>query len=346
MQSLRWQALDIVKAVGVLLMVIVHVVVWWHVPFDYGASEVEGIFYFFLPFLKLIGLFVVILPITAGSSLRFYLERQKSKKEKMLGVIKRSAGLIAIGYLMNLLAFGYGEFLDWDVLQFIGVGFLIIAFMYIYSGIGVVLAAGAIALFSAPYLRFMLDSWNLNYFVAALISNNEGTFFWPLFPWLSFIAYGFLMADIYINGRNIKKFYSIISILSVFILVAAAYRNELLVRPAIANIWGPSIFQAPALTLLGDISVFSLFLICTDAFLKRMKRGGKKIRVSKFGFINAFSRGIFWIYLIHIVVGYRLVNFVQKFSKSVYAMLIVAGALLIAAYLTGAAVVWLKNRRH
>ena len=115
----RWQALDSVKAVGVLLMIILHVAIWWYIPLDYGGDRVPQLFYLFLPVLKFIGLFVIILPITAGASLRFYFRDNIRnnfallKNKKPTRVIKRAFLLICLGYLLNFLAWGKDEFLDW-----------------------------------------------------------------------------------------------------------------------------------------------------------------------------------------------------------------------------------------
>ena len=338
----RWQSLDIVKAVGVFLMIVLHVIIWWYIPIDYGGSEIQSLFYFFLPFLKFIGLFVIIIPITAGASLRFYLENLKTKfrKEKIVKIVRKSLALIVLGYLMNFLAFGYEEWFDWDVLQFIGVGFLILIFMYRFLHISFLWIAGIAVLFSAPYLRVLLGNWKLNYFVAILISNNEGNIFWPFFPWFSFLVYGFLIADIYINHKDKKNIYSALVIVSIFILIAAVHRNELFFRDIITNIWGPGIFQSPTLTLLGDISIFNLLLVFSDIFLKKSKR-------AKFGFLNTFSRGVLWIYVLHIIIGYHLVNIMQRYvSDSVYAMLITMLILFFIAYLIGVLVVWLRGKNN
>src|SRR3989338_9147424 len=125
----RWRGLDIVKAIGVILMVVLHVVMWWYIPYDYGAERVSEMFFFFLPFLKFIGLFVIIIPITAGASLRYFLDENFKDNEKLVMVLKRSFLLIFTGYFMNLLAWGRAEFLDWDVLQFVGVGLALAALM-------------------------------------------------------------------------------------------------------------------------------------------------------------------------------------------------------------------------
>lgn len=338
----RWQSLDIVKAVGVFLMIVLHVIVWWYIPQDYGGSQIQDSFYFFLPFLKLIGLFVVVIPIAAGTSLRFYLEqlRTKSRKEKIVRIVRKSLVLILLGYMMNFLAWGYEEFLDWDVLQFIGVGFLILIFMYRFLNIGFFWIVGIAVLFSAPYLRVLLDNWKLDYFVAILISNNEGSFFWPFFPWFSFLVYGFLIAHIYINHKTKKNIYSALVVTSILILIAAVYKNELFVRDIITNIWGAGVFQAPTLTLLGDISIFNLLLVFSDIFLKKLK-------MAKFGFLSTFSKGILWIYILHIIIGYHLVNIMQRHvSDSIYAMIIAMLILFVIAYLTGVLVVWLRDKNN
>lgn len=337
----RWQSLDIVKAVGVLLMTVLHVIVWWYIPQDYGGSQIQDSFYFFLPFLKFIGLFVIIIPITAGASLRFYLRAgNKLRKENVIKITARSIFLVVLGYLMNFLAFGYEEFLDWDILQFIGVGFLILAFIYNYFHISIMWILGIVVLVFAPYLRVLLDNWKLNYFIAVLISNNEGNFFWPFFPWFSFLVYGFLIAHIYIKHKNKKKIYSTLTIASIVILVFAIYKNELFFHVIMTNVWGPEVFQAPTLTLLGDISIFNLLLVFSDIFLKKIKR-------AKFGFLNTLSRGILWIYILHIISGYHLVNIMQRYvSDSIYVMLITMLILFFIAYLTGALVVWLMNNNN
>lgn len=341
----RWLALDFVKAIGAILMVVLHVVVWWHIPLDYGTegtTKVSDAFFIVLPFLKFIGLFVIIIPITAGASLRFYLKEVLNKKfsilknKKLISIFKRSILLIFLGYLINILAWGKDEFLDWDVLQFIGIGFILLVFMA-KLGVDFLWVIGAFSLFSAPFLRAVLDDWKFNYFIAVLISNDEGNFFWPLFPWFSFLVYGYLVADYYIKNKKRGIFYFATAAVSAIAILIALYQNKLFFMPRVENFWGPEIFQAPTLTILGGISVFNIALIGAEIFLKNVKR-------LMFGFINTFSKGLLWIYILHIIIGYHLINFVNSVSGGIDAMVIAVMLLILLSYLIGVAVVWLKDR--
>ncbi|MBI2101602.1 DUF1624 domain-containing protein [Candidatus Woesearchaeota archaeon] len=334
----RWQALDIVKAFGVLLMIVLHVVMWWYIPFDYGSDKVDGMFFFFLPFLKLIGLFVIIIPITAGASLRYFLKNNFNDGIALLKIIKRSFFLIIIGYAINLLAWGGTELLDWDVLQFVGVSLILTALMARFLPVAFVWIAGALALFSAPLLRIGLDKWKLNYFVAILIGNNEGNFFWPFFPWFSFVAYGFLIAHCHLKYGNGKSMRIALQACGIAAVALALLRGKLFFVDDIRNIWGPGIFQAPTLTLLANIGVFNLLL----AYGERIK----SIKTRKFGIFNVFSRGILWIYVVHIAVGYHIIRLIQsQFSKSPVLMAVAFVFVFALSYLTGAAAVHLKGRR-
>src|SRR3989338_2944403 len=335
----RWRGLDIVKAIGVILMVVLHVVMWWYIPYDYGAERVSEMFFFFLPFLKFIGLFVIIIPITAGASLRYFLDENFKDNEKLVMVLKRSFLLIFTGYFMNLLAWGRAEFLDWDVLQFVGVGLALAALMIRFFSMPFLWIVGALTLISAPFLRMALGKWELNYIIAVLIGNNEGNFFWPFFQWFSFIIYGFFISHYRLTCRNKKNIYLILQIFSFIVLILAFYLNKLFFVDDIRNIWGPGIFQAPTLTLLANIGVFNLMLIFAEKFFKSVK-------TKKFGVINVFGRGILWIYVLHIVIGYYLVNFVKYyFVDSVMAMLITIAFMLVLSYVIGVAAVWLKERK-
>ena len=335
----RWQSLDIVKAFGVLLMIVLHVIMWWYIPFDYGSDKVDDMFFFFLPFLKLIGLFVIIIPITAGASLRYFLKGNFNDNDALLKIIKKSLFLIVIGFLINLLAWGRAEFLDWDVLQFVGVSLIVAALMIRFLPAAFMWLAGALILFSAPLLRIILDKWKFNYFVAVLVSNNEGSFFWPFFPWFSFVVYGFLTAHYYLKYRNRKTMYAVLQVCSILFIGLALLHGKLFFADDIRNIWGPGIFQAPTLTLLANIGVFNLLLVYGENFIK-------KIEARKFGIFNVFSRGILWIYVVHIAAGYHIVRLIQsQFSESPAYMLVAFAFVFALSYLTGAVAVHLKGRR-
>jgi len=261
------------------------------------------------------------------------------KNEKFIHVVKRSVFLIILGYLVNLLTWGKGEFFDWDVLQFIGVSFVVLLIIVRFFPIWFLWVPLAAVLFLAPLMRVVLNSFNLNYFAAVLVGNNEGSFFWPFFPWFSFIVYGFLVSHYILTCVNKKKIYFVLQISSLIILVYALYNSSLFVSDDIRNIWGPGVFQAPALTLLADIGVFNLLLIFADVLIK--------IKTSVFGIFNTFSKGILWIYVLHIPVGYHLVNFMQNYiSTGLYSMFFAIAFLLFMSYGIGAFVVWIKKRKY
>jgi uncharacterized membrane protein len=348
--SKRWQALDIVKAIGVFCMVISHVVVWWYIPSDYGAEIVSDTFFLFIPYLQVIGLFVIIIPISAGAAFRFFIGNDLGNKLRILknkktrAIFKKSIFLVILGFLMNFLAFGHNYVLDWDVLQFIGLSLILMTFMIRFLPISTFWLVGAIVLFSAPILRSYLESWNLNYFIAVLISNYEGDSFWPFFPWFSFIVYGFLIADYFKKSRSLNKIKRdsyIVATISILLLIAAFAKNQLFFQPLVENFWGPYIFQPPTLTVLSHFSIFNLSLI----FVSNVPASQKKF--SRFSFFNTFSKGILWIYVLHISLGYHLVNFTQKFiSDSVIAMFFVIAILIIFSYFIGVAVVLLKSFKN
>src|SRR3989338_7535215 len=124
----RVTELEIIKGIGVFFMIVLHVFVWWYIYDDQGSSITEKEFEQSALFLKLISLFSIILPITAGFALFYNLSRFKTgfNKDKFNEVLKRSFYLLLLGYATNILVYGLDDVISWDVLQFIALSFIVL----------------------------------------------------------------------------------------------------------------------------------------------------------------------------------------------------------------------------
>lgn len=348
--SERWYTLDAIKAVGIIAIIIEHLVVWWFVDeTNYTISPYYNQ-YFFSIFLNSL-IFLTVVPISAGAAFRFYLKpvfNKKIKKNKKAGIfvkntVKKAVLLILIGYLLNFIVFGKDDFLDWDVLQFLGVSFIVSVVILKLSSLFLFSVFGASTLLLSPFLVSILDNYKNNYFVAVLIGNDSGYFFWPFFPHFTAFAFGFLVAHYYLDFKSkskINEFYTYSSAIGFVFIFLAILKNKVFFEVTPVNFWGPNIFQPPVFTAIGLIGINLLFIIILDIILKKKKP-------KDFGVVHVFSSAILWIFIFHLIVGYHAVMLLKNSQYyGAYILILLIFIILILSYALGAFKVWLRKKGH
>ena len=348
MEPKRWVALDCFKVAAIFVMIVWHLSIWWANlnPVIGKGLLMVGVTqwpYLLQVVVAFSGHFVMSIPVIAGASLRFYLDRQGSplnKKKVLVAVAKRAAVLAALGFIMNFLAFGPEYWHLWNVLQLISLSMIIITFFVLYSSPYLLAISGFAVIFAAPFIRNILQG--ANYYPAfALVGDRLGDNIWSFFPWYGVVVYGFLAAHLYL-GFKAKKQENIFRVLfasaSLLIIFIALIRNKFFYAVDLQYPWGPLLFQPPALTVLAQLSVFTILILL-------MNLSSSGIKLSKFGIINVFSKGILWIYIVHMVVGFRLIEFLvdNGFQSSLMLFFIMA-FIFILSYAVGALSVLKKEK--
>lgn len=348
MEAKRWIALDCFKAAAVFVMIAWHLSIWWvNLNPSIGKSLLMvGVTpwpYLLQVIVAFSGHFSMSIPVIAGASLRFYLNKfgTPSNREKILAaIIKRAAVLAVLGFIMNVLAFGPEYWHLWNVLQLISLSMIIIAVFILYSSPYVLAVSGFAVIFAAPFIRSLLQ--DVNYYPAfALIGDRFGDNIWSFFPWFGVIVYGFLISHLYLQFKGKKSEINArvaLASASLLIIFTALLKNKFFYAVDFQYPWGPLLFQPNTLTVLAQLSVFTVLIIMMDFFSSRM-------RIKKFGIINVFSKGILWIYIVHMIAGFRLIEFlVNNGFQSRTTLFFVMAFILLLSYSVGALSVLKKEK--
>jgi len=322
--SKRWQTLEVFRAVAVVMMVIAHILMFWFMP--NRATVLASI-----PQAKMImswlltpiGFFVFSIPIVAGAALRFSFQstwdnlRQKltwkQKPYLFQDIGKRGLILLLIGYGVNLLAsglnylqFGFGFQILSNVLLFFALAIfattLLLKFLNIYwlGGFGI------LAIAAAPFLSSVAFTGKTPYIWMLFFGDSEVYSFWPFFPWVGVVIFGFLTAQFYLTLKNKKHFCQILGGVGIIFFLAALLSGVWFQNIESFNSWSRAFFQPPTLRIIGQLGVFSLLVASLEFFLSKREAVYKP-----YGFINTFSRGILYIYIFNLTFGMWLANFFQ-----------------------------------
>ena len=348
MESKRWLALDLFKAIAVFGMIVWHLSIWW---INLNPTAEKGLLmlgitqwpYFLQAIVGLSANFSMSIPIIAGASLRFYLNNfggYIERKKALVSIIKRAVLLAALGFVMNFLAFGSGYWYLWNVLQLISLSIIIITLFSLFSSLYLLAMSGFAVIFAAPFVRSILHDVN-SYPALALVGDRLGDNIWSFFPWYGIIVYGFLITHLHFNFKEKKKKKLLkLSLLagSFLIIVISIIKNKFFYAVDFRNPWGPLLFQPPTMTVLAQLSVFTILLVLFDLIFSG-------IRISKFGFINVFSKGILWIYFVHMIVGFRLIEFLADNGLQSWVMLLfVIAFIFLLSYAVGAVSIFKREK--
>jgi len=333
----RYLSLDILKAVGIIYLIILHHTVWMFIQGDVGGlifPEAHDLVYNFYRTSGL-GVLGFQVPILAGVT--FYLMLHK-KNMSWTSVVKRAAGLSILGFLMNGLAWGWGSLWTWDVLQFIPLS-MVIAYPFLRwrkedLGCCILLVLSIVALVFAdqfPFGRQFADY----YFYKVIIGDLSGSNYWALCPWFSIFVCGIFMGKFFFLHERPKTAYWIL--LGAVFLLSAVVSGKFLPNTNLDHIWGPFLFKPSILYVVG-IMGFSLIAVSgTHFLLQQYPVLNDKLQKS---WLIYYSKGILWIYIVSTIAGYHGTNIVRNyfaldFSKSIYALIILISLNLLLSYHIG-----------
>ncbi|MFH1558917.1 MAG: heparan-alpha-glucosaminide N-acetyltransferase domain-containing protein [Patescibacteria group bacterium] len=265
-----WPALSVVKFVCLAVLIFVHA----HMALITDSGVVInpfGFFYKTTSSFMFLGLFLFILPIIAGAILRMDLDKEfvqgKLRKDYGLGKIIRVAIFLSLtGFFMNMITFGFGYTFSWNVLQLVGLSFIIIVFLMKKFSVRAVGWLGLVTLLAAGPLRNILGSWDYLYFVGIFIGVNNAYVFWPFFPWFGVVVFGFLTAHYYLKYKDSIKFRASLLVMGAALILIAILRGEISPHLDPNYIWGSSLFQPKIGWVFASLGLFCLLVAIGNIF--------------------------------------------------------------------------------
>lgn len=311
-EKIDWPGLDVMKFLCILFMIITHAY-WSLFTFEDKIMITNPNVFEFFKNMRFIGIFPLMIPFTAGCIFRLTVPLNSANRLPLSQFITISISAVVIGlvgFCMNVLSAGPGSFFEWNVLQFIGVSFIVIGVLVRYFPMYSVLIAGAVVLMGSVPLRTYLGTLPHHYWIMILTGDTTGFHAWPFFPWFSTVALGFMGAHYYLKYHNYGAKLTRVGIgCGLLFLVLPILKNQLTVPFDPEGITGSAVFQPPIVFVLYIMGLACLLTIGVTMYFRNR-------RLPRYGIINCFSKGILWIYLIHMVVGAKLY---QLFNMDIYS---------------------------
>jgi uncharacterized membrane protein len=301
------RSLQMLKAVCVAGMVVVH-------AFFFAAThrgrllvpDTNPLFLFVKNGMS-IGIFPLLLPFTAGCALRVRWSNRDGTLRRVpwKEAVAQAAGVASIGYLMNVLAAGWYPLWSWNVLQLVGVSMIAIALLERAGSYAAVALAAVAVLLSSDWLHMNVPFYEGPGWMKVLFGDPTYYHTWPVFPWFALIAFGWLLAECTLRFRDAAWFRYAILVFGGLAAISAVGNGNFIPPFDPRKLIGPRIFIAPSMAAIGVIGWASLLTAGLSLIAAR-------IEPARYGFIRCFSGGIFWIYLIHTIVGARFYEAVIK----------------------------------
>jgi len=282
-------------------MIFIHTIFWLVSDQDVRISTSS----FVMPIVEqsmLLGLLPLSIPITAGCMLRMHLQPYWGSPglgdyalSKIVGI---ALLLVLLGFLMNTLAFGLNSSFEWDVLQFMALAYVVMALLLKVFPVWVLAVIGVYILLAS---EFVASVWPTvaDHFLLNLWFSSSPAVFWPFFPWFSVVVFGFFVAHLYVQRPDL--FVRVLGPVSVLLMVFSILMGDFVPVLDRNNIWGSGIFQPSPFFMLGLMGFFGALITLSGVCMARFAPS-----LSNTSLINCYSKSILWIYLLHIVIGYRL----------------------------------------
>lgn len=208
-----------------------------------------------------------------------------------------SLGFAAAGILMNVLAAGPGSWGHWNVLQFFGLSTLVVGSVHRLTGrrAGWILAGISLAaLTMGGVLRGLNPSFPLGRFAVAVLGGGQYEHAWPFCPWFASVTLGIGIH----RWSLIRKTDDTIrggSLLAVGLAMVAAATWSRVFPPDFSgeDMIGESVFLIGPAKFAGVMGLALLLL-----GVMTLARGNRPWVTG--GMVDCFSRGVFWIYMVHL----------------------------------------------
>lgn len=308
-----WPALDLVKFAGVTGMILVHSFYWVATVYGRLIVPTDSWVFVWLSRLMFLGFFSLMLPLSAGCAFRFALsptdDLPRLSLRQCLKVWANGLFLAAIGFFMNVLAVGWTALWAWNVLQFVGLSLSLIGTLLALLPVHAVAGAGIGVLLCQTFVLETGLSATETYACQALFGDPSGFHGWPLFPWFSTVVFGFFLSHAYLKLGSRQKFSSLLAILGGIGLLGGALAGDWLPALDPESLMGGKLFTPQPGLILTLLGIASLMFLAAG-------RLAKVAPLRPHGIVNCFSKGILWIYVIHLVIGCRLDAYLREVTQS------------------------------
>ncbi len=294
--------MDIIKFICVVMLILIHA----HMALvtnQYSFFDTSALSYEMTSRFMFIGLFITILPALAGYV--FGLQKKIDIKKTITLFLL----FLCVGFFMNVITWGWAYIFSWNVLQFVGLSFLVIAILMKFLTEYEVFLLSVITIMAAAFLSNILAPYNPNNWVAIFVGGRNEFVLWPFFPWFGVVGSGFLYAKYRVKYGGRKWFNAISLVGGLFFMAVAILRGEISARIDPDYVWGPSILTPTLGWILATLGLFLILVVLGSLF-------SEKIKLRKYGIINSYSKGIMWIYVAQMFVSFRMAIFAKKFFET------------------------------
>ena len=145
--------------------------------------------------------------------------------------------------------------------------------------------------------------------------------------------FGFFVAHLYVQRPDL--FVRVLGPVSVLLMVFSILMGDFVPVLDRNNIWGSGIFQPSPFFMLGLMGFFGALITLSGVWMTRFAPA-----LSNTSLINCYSKSILWIYLLHIVIGYRL----SEWLKPLLPLSLLLIALPVFLWLMAWGIGWLNLR--
>ncbi len=206
----RQASIDVLRALAIVLMVVVHFVENLSGWYDGGSGPFEGVHrVWWLP----TGFAAPIFALLSGMSYRLWLgvQTQRGLSDETISkrTVRRGLFLIGLGFAFNVLVWLPEDIFNWDILTLIGVGLLVLDVARRMPD-WVVGMAAVLIIFVSPAMRVAVDYtayWQAGYFdydftLTDVLLGWLVVGYFPIFPWLAFPLLGHALAGWLFAGNH------------------------------------------------------------------------------------------------------------------------------------------------
>ena len=323
-------------------MIVFHSAIWSISPDDLHINTNNYLYPFMSKYMEF-SFFQMSLPITTGMIFRHMIHKYIFEDQILSLPWKKLFLLFLYFTLLEIFINGAGFNLnvlwDWDILQFTGLSFILLAVLGSFS-INIIPQIAVMVLLSTPLIVNYLGSED--YIITGILAgSHDGHYYWPLFPWFSCIAFGFSLMNIYIKSKNKNRLLGIFLTIGISFLLFFEFFYSVDIRFGRYNLWGYNIFQPDQIHFMGLFGFYLTFLsLCFFA--------SKFFKFSKYGIINSYSQGILIIYTVQTILIHRLAVFVHghaNFSLTTKLLIYIPLSILLSWVVGRYSIIYMQEKR-
>lgn len=324
--SKRFLSIDVLKGLGIIYMLLLHQLIWLLIIGDRAVLRYPQSGSLIYGFSRM-GLHFLSMQIPVLAAMTFYLSARKP--DFTWGtLLVRVAFLIMLEFGKNLLAWGPGDMFAWDVLPFIALS-MVVSYPFLKmprekAGLACIAGVGAAAVcLSRTFPNAALEQ---SYLSVIFFGDRQGYHFWPFFPWYALFAVGIILGYL-VTGQNKKNVMRSVAVLGFFMVMLSVATDRYFPVLDYQNFWGPSIFKPHPFFVLG---VIGMSLVSVTILHRAIEASARLRTFFAHSFLVFFARGILWIYLATVIVGYTATDVALQLIPDDYGY-----ALRIAPVLAG-----------